>query len=110
LRTAGGDEPSVSFTAIGNGLNFDYFVFAGHNFDGAGGSDISVWRPSDGVWHVRGVMSQQWGKSGDIPVNGDYNGDGTTDVAVWRPSTGMWYIYNIGAYQWGTSGDIPLVR
>jgi len=102
------DEPSVSFTAIGNGLNFDYFVFAGHNFDGAGGSDISVWRPSDGVWYVRSVMSQQWGQSGDIPVNGDYNGDGTTDVAVWRPSNGMWYVRGQFMRQWGTFEDIPV--
>jgi len=102
------DEPSVSFTAIGNGLNFDYFVFAGHDFDGAGGSDISVWRPSDGVWYVRGVMSQQWGQSGDIPVNGDYNGDGTTDVAVWRPSNGMWYVRGQFMRQWGTFEDIPV--
>jgi len=85
-----------------------YPVFDGHDFNGNGTSDISVWRPTDGMWYIKEITTQQWGTSGDTPCNGDYNGDGITDIAVWRPSNGMWYIRNIGAYQWGASGDIPV--
>jgi hypothetical protein len=84
------------------------YVFDGHDFDGNGSSDVSVFRPSNGRWYLRGIGSYVWGTAGDIPVNGDYNGDGTTDIAVWRPSNGWWYLKGIGGASWGTSGDIPV--
>jgi hypothetical protein len=67
-------------------------IFHGHDFDGNGTSDISVFRPSNGYWYVRGGSYVKWGTSGDIPVNGDYDGNGTTDIAVFRPSNGSWYV------------------
>jgi hypothetical protein len=88
------------------GMNI--YVFDGHDFTGNGESDVSVFRPSNGRWYIKGIPSSVWGKSGDIPVNGDYNGDGTTDVAIWRPSNGRWYIKDIGGVVWGASGDIPV--
>ncbi len=84
------------------------YIFDGHDFDGNGSSDVSVFRPSNGKWYIKGVGGAAWGVSGDIPVNGDYNGDGTTDIAVWRPSNGRWYVRSIGGASWGTSGDIPV--
>jgi hypothetical protein len=83
-------------------------VFDGHDFNGNGSSDISVFRQSNGRWYLMGIGSYAWGTSGDIPVNGDYNGDGTTDIAVWRPSNGRWYLKGIGISAWGTSGDVPV--
>ncbi len=86
----------------------DYFVFDGHDFNGNGSSDASVFRPSNGRWYLRGIGSYVWGTVGDIPVNGDYNGDWITDVAVWRPSSGRWYIIGVAGSVWGTAGDMPV--
>ncbi len=83
-------------------------IFDGHDFNGNDKSDISVFRPSNGRWYLRGIGSYIWGAAGDIPVNGDYNGDGKTDIAVWRPSNGRWYIKGIAGSVWGTAGDIPV--
>ncbi|MEJ3744413.1 S8 family serine peptidase [Actinomycetes bacterium KLBMP 9797] len=78
------------------------------DFNGDGATDVTVWRPSDGVWYDRGLFSVQWGQSGDVPVPGDYNGDGSTDVAVWRPSDGVWYVRGMFSVQWGQRGDVPV--
>ena len=69
------------------------------DFDGDGKADITVFRPSTGIWYVRNIVTglydfYQWGLAGDIPVPGDYDGDGKADIAVYRPSTGIWYIRN----------------
>jgi hypothetical protein len=85
-----------------------HYVFDGHDFDGNLTSDISVWRPTDGKWYIKGIGGTAWGILGDIPVSGDYNGDGKTDIAVWRPSNGRWYLKGIGGAAWGVSGDIPV--
>jgi uncharacterized cupin superfamily protein len=67
------------------------------DFDGDGMSDLAVWRPSDGVWHVSrsgdgGYNSLQFGGGvfGDVVVPGNYDGDKQIDYAVYRG--GQWYI------------------
>lgn len=87
------------------------------NFDSDVKSDISVFRPSTGVWYSvnssnDGFNAVQFGLSGDLIAPGDYDGDGITDRTVFRPSTGVWYVAKssggVSIIQWGLSGDIPV--
>jgi hypothetical protein len=87
------------------------------DFDGDGRSDISVFRPSDGTWHImesdtNNYRVQSFGLSGDKIVPGDYDGDERTDFAVYRPSTGVWYVLrssdsSVSTIQWGLAKDKP---
>ncbi len=86
------------------------------DFDGDGKSDVSIYRPSTGIWYslnsTTGFSSTQWGNSTDRIVPADYDGDGKTDVAIYRPSNGTFYILSsttgFRATQWGISTDIPV--
>lgn len=87
-------------------------------------SDLTVWRPSSGVWYVMGSAdgvlqaAAAWGMAGDVPIPGDYDGDGKTDFAIYRPATtpsqpAYWYILkssdnSFNAYPFGTMSDVPV--
>ena len=84
------------------------------DFDGDGKSDISVFRPSGGNWHILNsssgsVSSTVFGTSGDAPAPGDFDGDGRTDIAVYR--SGVWHLLRstegYTAIQFGAAGDKP---
>ncbi|MDQ3801937.1 MAG: FG-GAP-like repeat-containing protein, partial [Acidobacteriota bacterium] len=85
------------------------------DFDGDGKSDISVFRPSDGDWHILRSATQDWtpvhfGANGDKIAPGDYDGDGRTDPAVYR--SGNWFILESGngsfrAVPFGLADDVP---
>jgi hypothetical protein len=72
---------------------------------------MAVWRPSNGLWYIKGVDTDRLGQDGDIPVPADYDGDGRTDLAIWRPTDGTWHIrYRAGggmAKPWGMPSDVP---
>lgn len=83
------------------------------DFDGDGKTDVSVFRPATGNWHVLGsrdgvVRTQMFGISTDSLAPADYDGDGKTDIAVFRD--GVWYILRsrdgFQAISFGQSGDI----
>ncbi len=82
------------------------------DFTGDANTDISVFRPSNGVWFVRGASPEAtaYGTNGDAPVPADYDGDGVVDKAVFR--AGVWYVNRSTggdtAVGYGTSGDIPV--
>ena len=92
------------------------------DFDGDGRTDIILFRPRTGVWHLKLSSSgfedsrlAVWGRPGDLPVVGDYDGDGLADTAVYRPATDSWLIQPWGKGEaaritrsWGLPGDIPV--
>ena len=91
------------------------------DFDGDGASDLALFYPSDGTWHVRTlegtvlVDGVPFGFSGVIPVPGDYDGDGKWDMAVFHPDSGNWYAMAAGGedpilwdFKFGYAGVVPL--
>jgi len=86
------------------------------DFDADGRSDISVFRPTDGIWYLLrstgGFTGFNWGISTDTPTPADYDGDLKTDIAVWRGSEGNFYILNsfdstVRIENFGLAGDVP---
>jgi len=92
------------------------------DFDGDGRSDISVFRPSEGVWYenrsAAGFTALNWGLAGDQLTPGDFDGDGKSDIAVFRaaadPSLPDFYVLrsadsSYAGFSWGLPGDVPVV-
>jgi hypothetical protein len=82
----------------------------GADFNGDGTDDIGIFRPSSGLWSVRGITRVYFGSQGDIPVPGDYNDDASPEasMAVFRPNTGLWAIRDFTRLYFGSSQDIPV--
>jgi len=78
------------------------------DFDGDSRDDVAIFRPSSGLWAVRGITRIYFGESSDEPRPGDYSGDGIADIAVFRPSTGLWAIRGLTRVYFGNSSDTPL--
>jgi hypothetical protein len=88
------------------------------DFDGDGESDLAVWRPSTGIWHVMRSNNNSYGtqafgeaSQGDVVAPGNYDGDKKIDYAYYR--NGTWYILNssdgqLRTAQFGLAGDQPV--
>ncbi len=74
------------------------------DFDGDGKADVSVFRPSDGLWYILkssgGFSFTKWGLAKDTPVPGDYDGDGRDDLAVHRRGVLQNGIFGIADNTW----------
>ena len=89
---------------------------AAFDYDGDRKTDISVFRQSEGAWHLAqsqaGFYGAQFGFGSDKITPADFDGDGKTDIAVYRPSTGTWYVLNssdgtVSYYVFGLAEDLP---
>ena len=84
-----------------------------YQFDTDVRADISVFRPSNGVWYLlnsqTGFSAVQFGISTDRIVPADYDGDGKTDIAVFRGGT--WFLQRsrdgFASIPFGFADDIP---
>ncbi len=75
------------------------------DYDGNGTTDLALFRPSAGLWAVKGVTRTYFGSSADDPAPGDYNGDGTADFALFRGGTGLWAVKGVTRRYFGAGGD-----
>src|SRR5215204_894512 len=87
------------------------------DFNGDGGTDLSVFRPSNVQWLYLNNISQPvvatFGAAADKLIPADFTGDGRTDIAVFRPSSGEWFILrsesgSFYSFPFGAAGDIPI--
>ena len=116
------NDDELSVLSQVKGSDFEAVQTPGHllmphnDYDGDGMTDVSVFRPSTGVWYqqqtANGFSAATFGTSTDILTPADFTGDGRTDMAVWRPSNGSWFVlrsenFTFYGAAFGSNGDIP---
>jgi len=80
------------------------------DYDGNGTSDLAIFRPSSGLWSIRGISRFYFGAAGDLPIPGDYNGDGTAEGGIFRPGSGLWAVRGTTRFYFGGDSDTPAPR
>lgn len=110
----------VSRWGLSRLVNFARPTPANFDYEGDGKSDLTVFRPSNGVWYrLNSYFNQfravQFGTGEDKIVPADFDGDFRTDIAVFRPSEGNWYIQNSSgnsftSLHFGVREDIPVAK
>ncbi len=79
------------------------------NYGGTESADLAIFRPSTGLWAVKGLTRFYFGRDGDIGMPADYTGDGLIDPAIYRPDSGEWIVRNITTVDFGyQNGVIPV--
>lgn len=66
---------------------------------------IATYRPSTGLWAIRGVTQFHYGREGDFPVAGDFTGDGISAPGIFRPSARIWAIRGVTRIYYGRGTD-----
>ena len=101
-------KPDASKSAISND---QYYADSPNNErSGPFRSQIAIFRPSSGLWAIRGYTRFYFGTGGDSPVNGDFDGSALDNTAIFRPSSALWAIRGVTRVYYGASGDIPVTR
>jgi hypothetical protein len=88
------------------------------DYDGDGKADVSVFRPSNGTWHLNrstlGNSAATFGLSTDEIIPADFDGDNRIERAVFRNEggVGVWLIYFNQHWTWrkvfGLGTDTPV--
>ncbi len=78
------------------------------DYNGDGTSDLALFRPSSGLWLIRGLTRVYFGSSTDQPVPQDYSGNGAWDVAVYRSSQSKWMARGVTTAWFGAMVDTPV--
>jgi len=73
-------------------------------------SEIGIFRPSSGLWAIRGWTRYYFGASSDTPLTGDFTGSALDDTGIFRPTSGLWAVRDETRVYYGTNGDIPVTR
>ena len=71
------------------------------DYNGDGTDDIAIFRPTTGLWAVRGISQLYFGQSNNVPTPGDYSGDGTTLISVYRRDDRIWSVRNLTRVYFG---------
>jgi hypothetical protein len=133
FRPSGGDwfiQQSIrGFKGVHWGVSTD--IPAVGDYDGDYKADIAVWRangwgdPSRSYFFIlrssdATFQPEQFGRSGDVPLSGDWDGDGRADAAVYRDGAAAgdqsFFFYRPSSVSgsdftpvfWGTNGDQPV--
>ena len=109
----GGDKPAAA-DYDGDGKT-DLAVFRDNGFGNQNLSYFFILRSSDNTF-----QQEQFGRTGDVSLPGDFDGDGKADVAVYRNGAASgaqsFFFYrpssaagvDFRTLYWGTSGDVPV--
>jgi hypothetical protein len=118
LFSSNGSSSTSSLTGVLVGdFSENNLVPVARDYDGDGKTDIALFVPGNGNWHIfnssdQSVRHEQWGTAGDIATPGDYDGNGRADLAIFRPGDGNWWIkFDNGStmvINFGLNGDRPV--
>ena len=109
----GGDKPAAA-DYDGDGKT-DLAVFRDNGFGNQNLSYFFILRSSTNTF-----QQEQFGRTGDVPLPGDFDGDGKADVAVYRNGAASgaqsFFFYrpssaaavDFRTLYWGTNGDVPV--